>query len=120
MDAGPPGWDGGVGDPAQRPREQGVSDGGVTSNDTWMVEVDEEYVEAERLAVELLRKSRRDRGLTQTDLADEMALRGFRWSQPTVARVENGRRPLALAEARALMDILEQNEATAYRRINRI
>jgi hypothetical protein len=34
--------------------------------------------------------------------------------------VENGRRPLALTEARALMDILEQNEATAYRRIDRI
>jgi Helix-turn-helix domain len=49
-----------------------------------------------------------------------MAQRGFRWSQPTIARVENGRRSLSLAEARALMDILELNEATAYRRIDGI
>jgi transcriptional regulator with XRE-family HTH domain len=83
-----------------------------------VVDVDEEYVKAERLAAELLVKARRDRELTQTDVADEMAERGFRWSQPTVARVEHGRRHLSLAEARALMDILELDEATAYRRID--
>jgi hypothetical protein len=48
-----------------------------------------------------------------------MGQRGFRWSQPTVARVENLRRHLSLSEARALMDILELNEAIAYRRIDR-
>jgi len=48
-----------------------------------------------------------------------MAERGFRWSQPTVARVENRRRHLSLSEARALMDILELTEAVAYRRIDR-
>jgi transcriptional regulator with XRE-family HTH domain len=81
-------------------------------------DVDEEYLEAERLAAELLRKARQGRGLTQVDVADEMADRGFHWSQPTVARVENRRRHLSLAEARALMDILELDEAVAYRRID--
>ena len=79
--------------------------------------VDEEYLHAERLAADLLRKTRHKRGLTQVDVADEMAQRGFRWSQPTVARVENGRRHLSLSEARALMDVLELSEAVAYRRI---
>lgn len=65
-----------------------------------MVDMDEEYVEAERLAAEKLREARRERGLTQVDVADDMAQRGFRWSQPTVARVERGHRHLSLAEAR--------------------
>jgi transcriptional regulator with XRE-family HTH domain len=85
-----------------------------------VIAVDEEYVEAERLAADLLRTARQERGLTQLDVADEMAQRGFRWSQPTVARVENRRRHLSLAEARALMDVLELNEAPAYRRKDRI
>ena len=92
----------------------------MSSKDSRGVDVDEEYVEAERLAAALLRKARQDRGLTQVDVADDMAERGFRWSQPTVARVENGRRHLSLPEARALMDILELNEAPAYRRIDPI
>ena len=79
--------------------------------------MDEEYLEAERRAAELLRNARQERGLTQVDVADEMVQRGFRWSQPTVARVENQRRHLSLSEARALMDILELTEAVAYRRI---
>ena len=82
--------------------------------------MDDEYVKAERLAAELLRRSRRDRGLTQLDVADEMAQRGFRWTQPTVARVENGRRHLSLAESRALMDVLGLNEGAAYQRIKPI
>lgn len=82
-----------------------------------MAGVDEEYVEAERRAAELLRTARRERGLTQLDVADEMAQRGFRWTQPTVARVENGRRHLSLAESHALMDLLELDEGSSYRRI---
>ena len=81
--------------------------------------MDEKYAEADRLAAELLRRARLKRGLTQLDFGGEMAQRGFGWSQPTVARVENGRRNLSLAEARALMDILELDEAVAYRRIDR-
>ena len=80
--------------------------------------VDEEYEKAERLAADLLRRSRIEHGLTQLDVADEMAQRGFRWSQPTVARVENGHRHLSFVEARALMDVLGLDEAVAYRRID--
>jgi len=85
-----------------------------------VVGVDEEYEEAERLAAELLRTARRERGLTQLDVADEMAQRGLRWTQPTVARVENGRRHLSLAESHALMDVLGLNEGAAYQRIKPI
>src|SRR6476660_3083742 len=60
-----------------------------------VVVVDDEYVKAERLAAELLLRARRERGLTQVDVADEMAQRGFRWTQPTVARVENGQRHIS-------------------------
>jgi len=83
-----------------------------------MVTVDEEYTEAERLAAQLLRTTRQERGLTQLDVADDMAQRGFPWSQPTVARVENRQRHLSFSEARALMDILELDQAVAYRRID--
>ena len=82
-----------------------------------MVTVDEEYTEAERLAAQRLRTTRKERGLTQVDVADDMAQRGFPWSQPTVARVENRQRHLSFSEARALMDILELDEGVAYRRI---
>ena len=92
----------------------------MQSGGTEMVGVDDEYVKAERLAAELLRTTRRERGLTQLDVADEMAQRGFRWTQPTVARVENGRRHLSFAETRALMDLLELNEGNSYRRIEPI
>ena len=92
----------------------------MQSGGTEMVGVDDEYAEVERLAAELLRTARRERGLTQLDVADEMAQRGFRWTQPTVARVEHGRRHLSLAESRALMDLLELNEGNSYRRIEPI
>jgi transcriptional regulator with XRE-family HTH domain len=80
--------------------------------------MDRKYVAIEHLADEKLRAARRERGMTQLDLADEMAELGFPWSQPTVARVERGRRRLSLAEAHALMDILEQNSGNLYRRID--
>jgi transcriptional regulator with XRE-family HTH domain len=80
--------------------------------------MDRKYVAIEHLAEERLRAARRERGMTQIDLADQMAELGFPWSQPTVARVERGRRRLSLAEAHALMDILEQNQSNFYRRID--
>ncbi len=80
--------------------------------------MDRKYVAIEHLADERRRAARQERGMTQIDLADQMAERGFPWSQPTVARVERGRRPLSLAEAHALMDILEQNRGSLYRRID--
>jgi len=80
--------------------------------------MDRKYVAIEHLAEERLRAARRERGMTQIDLADQMAELGFPWSQPTVARVERGRRRLSLAEAHALMDILEQDQSNFYRRID--
>ena len=80
--------------------------------------MDRKYVAIEHLADERLRAARLERGMTQIDLADQMVELGFPWSQPTVARVERGRRPLSLAEAHALMDILEQNRGSLYRRID--
>ena len=80
--------------------------------------MDRKYLAIEHLADERLRSARRERGMTQTDLADEMAQLGFPWTQPTVARVERGRRRLSLAEAHALMDILEQDRGSFYRRID--
>ena len=82
--------------------------------------MDRKYVAIEHLADERLRAARQERGMTQIDLADQMAELGFPWSQPTVARVERGRRPLSLAEAHALMDILELNRGNLYRRIDPI
>src|SRR5215217_6949878 len=73
-------------------------------------EMDRKYMAIEHLADERLRAARRERGMTQIDVADQMAELGFPWSQPTVARVERGRRRLSLAEAHALMDILEQDQ----------
>ena len=78
--------------------------------------MDRKYL-AGTLAYDRLRTARRERGMTQVDLADHMAELGFPWTQPTVARVERGRRQLSLAEAHALMDILEQNQGNFYRRV---
>src|SRR5215203_3793937 len=69
-------------------------------------EMDRKYMAIEHLADERLRAARRERGMTQIDVADQMTELGFPWSQPTVARVERGRRRLSLAQAHALMDIL--------------
>lgn len=44
--------------------------------------------------------------LSQQDIADGMREHGFRWAQPTVHSVEQGRRPLRLAEAVALARLL--------------
>lgn len=52
--------------------------------------------------VALLRLNR-----TQQEVADAMRERGWRWSQATVWAVEKGDRPLRLAEARDLAEILQ-------------
>lgn len=44
--------------------------------------------------------------MSQAALAAQMKKRGWRWSQPTVAAVEKGERPLKLAEAEHLVEIL--------------
>lgn len=45
--------------------------------------------------------------MTQTQLADRMAARKWKWSQSTVWAVESGRRPLRYAEAVDICDILD-------------
>jgi transcriptional regulator with XRE-family HTH domain len=80
-------------------------------------EMDPKYVAIEHLAEARLRTIRREQGMTQRDLADRWPSWVFSSRQSTVARVERGRRRLSLAEAHALMDILEQNRGTLYRRI---
>jgi len=45
--------------------------------------------------------------MTQQAVAAEMKRRGWKWSQATVWSIEAGERPLRLAEAEALADILE-------------
>lgn len=47
--------------------------------------------------------------MSQKDLADTMRKRGFKWSQATVWSVEKGERPLRLAEAEQLADLLTRS-----------
>lgn len=46
--------------------------------------------------------------LSQKDLADRMRERGWKWSQATVWSIEKGERPLRLAEAEDVADILNR------------
>lgn len=46
-------------------------------------------------------------GMSQKDLAEAMRKKGFRWSQATVWAVEKGERPLRLAEAEAIGQVLD-------------
>lgn len=47
--------------------------------------------------------------ISQKDLASRMRERGWKWSQATVWSVEKGERPLRLAEAADLAEILDQS-----------
>ena len=51
---------------------------------------------------------------SQQSVADAMRHRGWRWSQATVWSVETGRRPLRLAEARDLAEILGVASARVF------
>lgn len=54
-----------------------------------------------------LRDLRKQRGLTQKDVAIEMALRGHdAWIQTTTAKVESAQRPLRFAEYVAVCEVL--------------
>lgn len=46
-------------------------------------------------------------GMSQAALAEQMRARGWKWSQATVWSVEKGERPLRLAEAMDLSEILD-------------
>lgn len=49
--------------------------------------------------------------LTQKELADRMASRGWKWSQSTVWSVESGKRPLRFAEAVDISYVLDSSLA---------
>jgi transcriptional regulator with XRE-family HTH domain len=53
-----------------------------------------------------VRSLRKTRGWSQERLAEQMQLLGFGWLQSTVAKTENGQRPLRLNEAAALAEVL--------------
>jgi transcriptional regulator with XRE-family HTH domain len=53
-----------------------------------------------------LRSARAAKGMTQAQLAEAMAARGFRWHPPTVYKVESGERQIQLGEAVELSRIL--------------
>ena len=50
--------------------------------------------------------------MSQKDLAEKMRSMGWKWSQATVWSVEKGERPLRLAEAASLSEILKLMHAT--------
>jgi hypothetical protein len=51
---------------------------------------------------------------SQKDVADAMRARGWKWSQATVWAIEKGERPLRLAEADDLADVLGDSFHGAY------
>ena len=55
---------------------------------------------------ETARVLRERSGISQTHLAREMRSRGFKWTQPSVAAVENGDRKLTLTEAQHLAALI--------------
>jgi transcriptional regulator with XRE-family HTH domain len=68
-----------------------------------------EELSAEAAFAANLRAARDARSLTQTQLAELMAGKGFRWHQATVYKVEAGERQIQLGEALALAQILGLN-----------
>jgi transcriptional regulator with XRE-family HTH domain len=77
-----------------------------------------DYRQQEAQEVGLFKKARLRVGWTQADLASHMVEQGFPWTQPTVARVEGGKRAISLAEAYCLCDVLEINRGTTWVRIS--
>lgn len=53
-----------------------------------------------------IRVVREAQGMSQQDVADQVADHGVRWHQTTVAKVEAGERELRLSEAVAVADVL--------------
>jgi transcriptional regulator with XRE-family HTH domain len=55
-----------------------------------------------------LKYARERAGLTQDQLAAKMAELGFAFSQATIWKIEQGRRPVRIAEFQALSDVLDE------------
>jgi transcriptional regulator with XRE-family HTH domain len=53
-----------------------------------------------------LQQLRKEKGMSQTDLAQELTERGFPFQQQTILKIEKGARPLKLEEAQVIAEIL--------------
>lgn len=62
---------------------------------------------AETAFAEALKKFRTVLSMSQAQLADKMAARGFRWHPATVYKIENGERQVQLAEALEIARIFD-------------
>ena len=65
------------------------------------------FVDLDRNVATNVRMARETAGLSQDELAERMTERGFGFSQATVWKIEQGRRPLRISEAVALADALD-------------
>jgi transcriptional regulator with XRE-family HTH domain len=63
-----------------------------------------------------VRAYREARGISQEDLAGQLAETGFPFSQATIWKIENGQRPVKAAELAALADALEVRSAMTLTR----
>ncbi|MDQ1536137.1 MAG: hypothetical protein QOE58_530 [Actinomycetota bacterium] len=64
------------------------------------------YAAMERNFAANLRVHREGAGVSQEELADRMTARGFGFSQATVWKIEQGKRPVRISEAEALADAI--------------
>ena len=61
---------------------------------------------ADSIFARRLRAIRTQAGVTQKQLADRMAARGYKMLQSTVAKIESGERPVSIGEAVQLAEVL--------------
>ena len=64
-----------------------------------------DYEDAESLLIDNFVIMREELGWTQTAVCERLAERGYAFGQPTLARIENGQRPVRLTEFLALADV---------------
>ena len=72
-----------------------------------MGERDDRFKDIDRNIAANVRAYREARGISQEDLAQQMADRGFGFSQATIWKIESGHRPVRAGELMALADSLE-------------
>ena len=72
-----------------------------------MVVRDDRYVDIDQNIAANLRTYREAGNLSQEELAQRMADRGFGFSQATIWKIESGQRPVKASELVALADSLE-------------
>lgn len=63
---------------------------------------------------EKLRDWRKARGWSQARMAEELGVKGFEMHQTTVAKIENGSRPLRVAEAVAISEVMGMTPLSVF------